>query len=445
VVKILSDRMELDTLTSRITLGILVLQDLWAIAFLAVQPNLNDLKVSALASSAGRAVLLVAAAAIAARFILPTIFRRASRMPELVLVMAMAWCFASCGLANALGLSPEMGALVAGVCIASFPYHTDIAAKVSALRDFFITLFFVALGLRIPMPTANVLFMTGTVVVFILASRLLTVFPVLYLLRYGNRASLVPAINLSQISEFSLVLAALGVQLKHISPDMMAAFILALVVTALLSSILIPSTHTIYRLVNPLLEKIRFRDTVAQTQVMDKSGGEHGGDHPQIVLLGFYREASSLLQEILTRHPADTARKILVVDFNPEAHRKLTEIGIHCKYGDLSHPDTLRHLELCQARVLVCTIPDHILKGTSNMKLLKALRAMAPDAQIVLTAETLESAKEMYAEGADYVFVPRLLSATYLADLIDHIHAGTDGSFKTTSREKLTQWSEVLA
>ncbi|HYF48034.1 MAG TPA: hypothetical protein VEJ63_01415, partial [Planctomycetota bacterium] len=81
----------------------------------------------------------------------------------------------------------------------------------------------------------------------------------------------------------------------------------------------------------------------------------------------------------------------------------------------------------------------------SNMKLLKALREMAPDAQIVLTAETLESAREMYKEGADYVFVPRLLSASYLADLIDHIHAGTDAPFKKTSREKLSQWSEVLA
>ncbi|HYF50466.1 MAG TPA: cation:proton antiporter, partial [Planctomycetota bacterium] len=351
VVKILSDRMELDTLTSRITLGILVLQDLWAIAFLAVQPNLKELKVAALAESAGRALLLVAVAAVAARFLLPPIFRRASRMPELVLVLAMAWCFASCGLANYLGLSAEMGALVAGVCIASFPYHTDIAAKVSALRDFFITLFFVALGLRIEMPTEAVLKLTGIVVVFLLVSRLLTVFPVLYLMRYGNRASLVPAINLSQISEFSLVLAAIGVQYKHITPEVLAAFILALVVTALLSSFVIPSSHSVYRALNPILEKLRFRDTVSQTKVMDKvEAAPSHGDHPQIVLLGFYREASSLLQELLTRHPADVARKVLVVDFNPEAHQKLTAQGIHCKYGDLSHPDTLRHLELDQAR-----------------------------------------------------------------------------------------------
>jgi Kef-type K+ transport system membrane component KefB len=439
VVKILSDRMELDTLTSQITLGVLVLQDLWAIGFLAVQPNLTSLEAKLIAASAGRALILVVAASIAARFVLPQIFKRASRQPELLLVTAMAWCFAMCGLANYLSLSLEMGALIAGVSIASFPYHADVASKVSSLRDFFITLFFVALGLKIPYPTREILTLSGLVIVFLLISRVLTVFPVLYLMKYGNRASLVPALNLSQLSEFALVVTALGVSKNHVGPELLSAFIIALVATALISSALLPNAHRIYQFANPLLERIGFKDAIS-----DKQETSHG-EHAQIVLLGFYREGSSLLQEILSRHSDAVKKRLLVVDFNPEAHKKLTDMGVPCKYADLSHTDTLRHLELQHAKVLICTVPDHLFKGITNLKLLRALKEMAPEAQVVVTAETIASAREMYKEGADYVFVPRLLASQYLADLIDHIHAGTDVNFKSESKRRLENWNEVLA
>ena len=155
VVKILSDKMEMDTITSRITLGILVLQDLWAIGFLALQPDLTNLKVMALILSAGKASVLVFCSWCCARFGLPIIFLKAAKRPELMLILAMAWCFAVCSLADFLGLSLEMGALIAGVSIASFPYKLDVAAKISSLRDFFITLFFVGLGLQITMPTSK--------------------------------------------------------------------------------------------------------------------------------------------------------------------------------------------------------------------------------------------------------------------------------------------------
>jgi voltage-gated potassium channel Kch len=293
--------------------------------------------------------------------------------------------------------------------------------------------------LKIPYPTAEILKLSGLVIVFVLVSRVLTVFPVLYLMRYGNRASLVPALNLSQLSEFALVLTALGVGAKHVQPELLSAFIIALVATALLSSVLLPNAHSIYKALNPLLERIGFKD-----KILEKAETAHEG-HPQIVLLGFYREGSSLLQEILSRHSDAVKKKLLVVDFNPEAHQKLTEMGVPCKYADISHTDTLRHLELQHAKVLICTIPDHMFKGITNLKLLRALKEIAPETQVVVTAETIDSAREMYKAGADYVFVPRLLASQYLADLIDHIHAGTDINFKSESRRRLENWTEVLA
>lgn len=439
VIKILSDRFELDTLTARITLGVLVIQDLWAIGFLALQPNLTDLQPLVVLISVGKAALLAGAAWAPARYLLPWVFKLVSKQPELMLVVAMAWCFGICGVADMLSLSLEMGALVAGVTIASFPYHVDIASKISSLRDFFITLFFVALGLQIPAPTREVLVLAGAIIAFVMVSRVLIVFPVLHLLKYGNRASLIPALNLSQLSEFALVLASLGLSYGHIKPQLMAAFVIAMVVTALLSSFIIPHANRIYLAVNPWLERIGWKDGLAQKTT-------EGDDvkQPDVLLLGFFRTASSLLKVVTERHSTSWLERLLVVDFNPEAHRKLTQSGVRCKYGDLSHYETLKHLALDKAKIIVCTIPDYFLKGTTNAKLLQAVRPLAPNAFIIVTAETAASAREMYQKGADYVFMPRMVSAHFLADVIDRVQAIDTMGLKQGSAEFVETWQEVI-
>lgn len=440
VVKILSDRMELDSLTSRITLGILVLQDLWAIGFLAVQPNLSDLDLGSVALSVGKAALLVVASWSCAKFVLPRVFKRASKHPELMLIIVMAWCFAMCGLADALALSLEMGALIAGISIASFPYHVDVAAKVASLRDFFITLFFVGLGLQIPMPTHNVLWISGGIIAFVLVSRVLTVFPVLHLLKYGNRASLIPALNLSQLSEFALVLAALGVAYGHLNQDLLSAFTISMVVTALISSVTIPSGHKLYRFLTKWLEKIGFHDHEYRENT-DESATERA---PKVIFLGFHREASSLLHEMLTRYPKKTESDLMIVDFNPEAHRQLKERGIRCQYGDISHVDTLRHLDLHEAKLLVCTIPDQLLKGTSNLRLLRNLKEIAPKARVIVTAERLDMALELYGAGAAYVFIPRMISAPYLADVMERMQSDTTSNIRKSATAYIRGRKEII-
>ncbi len=155
IVKVLYDKRELDTLPGRVTLGLLVLQDLLVILFLAVQPSLDNLRAGALLLSFVRAGVLVATALTVSRFLLPPLFRSVARLPELVLVGALAWCFLVGDLAARLQLSREMGALIAGVSLSTFPYALDVTAKVTSLRDFFVTLFFVGLGMTHPRPEWN--------------------------------------------------------------------------------------------------------------------------------------------------------------------------------------------------------------------------------------------------------------------------------------------------
>ncbi len=182
IIKILYDKRELETLAGRITLGVLVLQDIATILFLAVQPNLKNPAAGILALALGKVVLLVAVAYVFSRFVLPPLFKIVARMPELVLVGALAWCFALAGFAGWLGLSREMGALIAGVMISTFPYTLDVVAKVTSIRDFFVTLFFVALGMQIPVPTWGFILWMIFVSMFLVVSRLLTGFTPLYLI-----------------------------------------------------------------------------------------------------------------------------------------------------------------------------------------------------------------------------------------------------------------------
>src|SRR5918996_2618249 len=243
VVKLLFDKFEMGTLAGRITLGVLVFQDLWAIAFLALQPSLASLRPAALAGSLAAGVALVASAAVLSRFVLPRLFRAVARSTELLLVTAIAWCFLTSGIAGALGLSREMGALIAGMVIAAFPYGVEVITRLSGIRDFFVTLFFVALGLKVPAPTRPLLLLAALASAFVVVSRLVAMLPIFTALRLDTRTAGVVAINLAQISEFSLVIVALGVSLGHVSPSLVSLVLYTLLLTAVISTYAIRWNH----------------------------------------------------------------------------------------------------------------------------------------------------------------------------------------------------------
>ena len=301
IVKVLYEKRELDTLPGRITLGVLVLQDLFAILFLAVQPNLGDLRLGVLLLSVGKVVALVGAALLVSRFVLPWVFHRIARSPELVLVGALAWCFLVGEVGQRLELSREMGALVAGVAISTFPYALDVTAKVTTLRDFFITLFFVAVGMTIPLPTASIIGLALLIVGFLLVSRIVTVFFPLYLMRQGLRASLLPAINLSQMSEFSLVLIQVGVAAGQTSAQAASAASLAFVILAVLSTFAMMQSDSITRALFGPLKRLGFRDLDHETHEAD---GAHARPR-RILLLGFLPHRQLAPERVATQKSRD--------------------------------------------------------------------------------------------------------------------------------------------
>lgn len=444
VVKLLYDKFELDTLPGRITLGILVFQDIWAIIVLALQPNLRNPQITPLAASFVKGILLVVLTLLVSRYVLPRLFRSVAKIPELVLIMALAWCFLVCAAASYSGLSREMGALIAGVALSTFPYSLDVIAKVISIRDFFVTLFFVALGMKIPMPTASLLGLAALTSVFLIASRFLAITPVLYFMRYGHRVSLVPAINLSQISEFSLVVASLGLAFGHINSQAVSLIIFVFVITSTTSTYMISYNHQIAAWLSRRLSTLRIRDVDAVT-----SEPRPAAPKP-IVFLGFFREASAIIHEFELDGGKDNQRHnllndIMVIDFNPVVYSELQRRGIEVLYGDVAHMETLHHARIHDAQLVISTIPDQILKGTKNERILRKIRQLCPHAQAIVTADGPQKALELYERGADFVFIPRIHSSAQMAQIIESgMREGFRG-IRESEIARLIMRDEVLA
>lgn len=443
IVKVLYEKCELDTLPGRVTLGVLVLQDIFAILFLAVQPSLDNLQVSVILLSIGRVGVLVATALALSRYVLPRLFHQIARRPELILLGALAWCFLIGEIAEKLHLSREMGSLVAGVSLSTFPYALDVTAKVTTLRDFFITLFFVALGMTIPIPGLSVIGLALIIAAFTMVSRVVTTFAPLYLMKQGLRASLLPAINLAQISEFSLVVIQTGVAANHISTETASATSFAFVVLAVLSTFFMVRSDQITRFLIGPLKRIGIRDLDHGHAHTD---GEHESGHGEgrrIVILGFFRAASALLSEIERQNPL-LLEQIGVVDFNPVVFQTLVDRGVHVTYGDISSVDTLVHAGVGKAELIILSVPDSLLKGANNEKLVRHVRTLNPTARIVATADMLSDVNDLYAAGASYVTVTRLSDAHELYTVIAAADAGLLEDKRAEVDAQLNERREVL-
>ena len=439
VVKLLYEKFELGTLAGRLTLGVLVFQDIWAIVVLSIQTTLGNPQILGILIQFGEAALLIVISMALSKYVLGYIFRKIARLPELMLVASLGWCFLICGLAGSFGLSLEMGALIAGVAISTFPYNLDIIGKIVNIRDFFITLFFVALGMEIPNPLANLgmFLVAGAAALFLIASRFLSVYPILYFLKNGNRVSLLTSINLSQLSEFALVITAIGLKSGHIVPDIQAIIIFVFVITSISSTYMIKYNQQLQGFLGKVMAGVGFRD------LKSAPADELAAPPKDIALLGFFRVASAFIREI-EAVAVNIKDKIVVVDFNPQVLLRLPRHGIKVVYGDISNPETLHHAGIGEAKIVISTISDEILVGTSNLRLIDQMQKIAPEARIIVTAESPSRALELYNAGADYVYLPNRLAAQHLLKVVEHLLRGEQVVIKEAEMARLLEQDEVM-
>jgi voltage-gated potassium channel Kch len=257
-------------------------------------------------------------------------------------------------------------------------------------------------------------------------------------MRQGHRMSLVPAINLSQLSELSLVLLAIGKASGDVSEKSVSIAAFAFAFLAVTSTYGILKSDAIVRRISPWLTKLGLPDLPS-----GPADARPAGNPRTIFLLGFFTTASSLLEEIARDRPALLPR-LKVIDFNPEVIARLRARDIATVYGDISQRDVLEHAGVGHAETIVCTLPDSVLRGTSNRKLLRQLRELNPGARIIVHADRIADVGAFYDDGAGYVMTPRLLEARDLLGVLDATGHDLDAEVRREQRESLEERREVV-
>ena len=447
VVKLFQEHFELDTQPGRLSLGMLIFQDIWVIVAILIQPNLENPELGMIAMSFLGITLLTLFTVIVALSFVGRAFVWIAKTPEMTLLGALAWCFMvvflGVNLDNVfentygrnfhLAVGPGMAALIAGASIANLPSSTEIITKVATVKDFFITLFFVALGISIPMPESfDVIILAVVLAVVAILARQVVFFPLFYWFGVDQRNAEVTSIRLAQISEFGLVIAFLGVKFGHLSPSLTSAVIFAFVITALATPLMYNKAYEVHGWIRPLLEKLGFK---APPELEAQAGSQY-----ELALLGFHRDASSLLYNLEQGNP-ELLRATLVIDFNVALHEAIAATGATVKYGDLANPESLHHLGLNRAKVIVCTVPDDLLRGIDNSSLVHVVREISPSAVIIANAVSIDEIQNVYAAGADYVYLSRFEAAWLLKKAINEALENRIDVFRT-KRMSRNRYSE---
>ncbi len=416
VIKLLLDRREIDTLHGGVMIGVLLVQDLMAVIALSILGNGMAASINAIAVSIFKGFGLFAIALLFSSQLLPTIFKYATRSQELLLMTAVSMCFLFSGLAYLLGFSMAVGAFLAGVGIATFPYNYEIIGRMNALRDYFATIFFVSLGMQI----GNISGLLAPALAFlaiVFIAKPLILFTLSLMHGYEPRTSLLLGIGLAQISEFSLILATLGYSIGVLSPDVLSLTTLLAVSTITLTPYILAYGNRLYFSLSGLL--IRAAAVIpAKRKIME---GELGRLENHIILFGCHRMGGIIADSLLRMK-----KKTAIADYDPEIIKRLMAEGKPCIYGDMRNPEILERLELGKARMVISTTPEE----SDNEFIIRIAKEKNPACRVIVRAHHLESARKLYEAGADYVVMPEYLSGKALAGHITDLISSQKKSAK---------------
>mmetsp|Transcript_84690 Transcript_84690/g.132307 ORF Transcript_84690/g.132307 Transcript_84690/m.132307 type:complete len:950 (+) Transcript_84690:21-2870(+) len=427
VVKLLSEKMETDSAAGRLTIGVLIFQDMWAIVVMAIQPNLANINpLEILITFCMMAALLIIAFAYS-KYILPAVFYQASESMELLLVLSLAWCFYICCIALLpwFNLSMELAALIAGVAMATFPYSAELNGKVKYIRDYFITLYFVSLGMQIPPISIGPILKALLVCLIVLPVRWLGLYTVIGTLDgcnlLDNRLAVVATMNLSEVSEFGLVLCSIGKGLGHVETDTFTILIWVFSILAVGASYFIKFNHAAYTLISKLTRKCKKKSEDEEDHHEDGHGHHDSHEH-DIVLLGYSRTAAALVSEVRERSPLLQKRLHVIVQHgHAKKMKKLKDYGVSSGFADLGANDVLEHAlphGEYDIQLVIITQTNDELKGYTNLDLMENIKKLKRCAKAKFICTASSGSTELYENGADYVLKPAKLQAERLADML---------------------------
>lgn len=410
IVKLLSDKREVDSLHGRIAIGFLIVQDLVVVLAMMVlsafgigAPDGSESNAWArigLVMLYGCAMLVLVGLFI--RYVATPLVSRIAHSPELLVTFAIAWAALLAALGSHLGFSKELGGLLAGVSLASTPFREAIVARLSSLRDFLLLFFFIALGSRLDLsllatqvPSALVLSL------FVLIGNPLIVMAIMGYMGYRKRTGFLAGLTVAQISEFSLIFTAMGISIGHLRPEALALVTLVGLMTIALSVYMITYSHTLFRMLEPLLGI--FERQVPMREGADDQPG-HEGKAYDVVLFGLGRYGSAIAEQL-----GMPRSRLLAVDFNPDELRRWRAAGYEAVYGDACDEASVASLPLDSVRWVISALPQHdvgVTHADPRLVLLSSLKRQNYAGKVAISTQNEKDAEILRQRGADLVFMP---------------------------------------
>jgi len=406
IMKLLSDKGSLDTLYGKISIGFLLVQDLIAILILIVISSL------ATEDSAGKLILmsllkgagLFLALFIMGRFILPKADSFLARSQELLFIFSISWGLGLGALFLYAGFSIEVGALVAGIMLSMTAYSSEVSSRLKPLRDFFIISFFILLGSQMVFgEISNLIWPTIIFSAFILIGNPLIVISLMGLFGYSKRTGFLAGLTVAQISEFSLILIALGVKIGHLESGILSFVTIIGLITIAGSTYMIMYSDKIYSVVSPLLAVFEKKGKKSDRL----SYGEK--EQHEVVLFGRNRIGYDILESL--KH---SGKRTLVVDYNPDTIKDLKGKGICCCFGDAGDIELLNEINFRKTKMIISTIPD----PDTNLLIIDYIRKINPHMIIINISHQINDALKLYEYGSSYVLMPHFVGGKYMANLL---------------------------
>lgn len=428
IVKLLSDKREIDSLHGQIALGFLIVQDLVVVLAMIV---LAAIGIGSAKGDTGSVSMwqvgisgigLLLFVIVFVRYIANPLTEQLAKTPELLVIYAIAQAALFAAIGDLIGLGMEVGGLLAGVALASTRYRESISARLAPLRDFLLLFFFIALGSTLDLSLldahipAAILFS-----LFVLLGNPLIVLIIMGAMGYRKRTGFLAGLTVAQISEFSLIFIAMGVSLGHVQQDVLGLVTLVGIVTIAASTYMITYSHNLYALLEPLLGIFERAGTPREQSTEQPSIGHH-----QVVIFGLGRLGTAIAGRL-----KENGIKVLGLDFNPSAIKYWNSLGLDTAYGDVKDAEFMGELPLRNAECIIVTIPHHHT-GVSSEDTIKTIIQLTRSAgftgNLAAVSHSSKETEELKLLGINLVLEPFQDAADRATELL------LEGIISTPSR-----------
>ncbi|MBI2133355.1 cation:proton antiporter [Candidatus Woesearchaeota archaeon] len=411
VAKLLGEQMELESVHGSLVLVVLIIQDIIAIialSMITMGSNMSgSIQIAAIGILVLKGFILIASSYILYK-ILPFFLKEAVHSAELIFISSLTTMFLFSAIASFLGYSYSIGAFIAGVALSTTKFSHEITGRVKPLKDFFIVLLFVTLGMSMVLDQfQKAIFPLAIILLTVLIIKPILIFIIVKKFGYSNRTSFFTGVQLAQVGEFSLVLAAQGIAMNHIKdPSTFSMIIVATITTMILTSYIIKYDDTLYnKYFSGLLNRLGKESRKERFNIKERMKNH-------IIIFGLHRMSEKIISGLSKKR-----KKFIVVDHNPEKINVLADRGINCICSDMTNLEIYDQINSSQAKIIISVVHN----TASNLTLIKKVKQEKHKAILMVASNSEEEAIRLYDEGADFVIIPQILGGEKVINYIEHL------------------------